>query len=295
MAFRPSSSSKRKRRLLQSSAHAEWLALLLDREAASRSRQRPDASRPDCAPLGCGTARPTIEDVDYRVARRRSTRRCSSSWPPAAGSPSSSADQLGRAASASRGSPVRWRRRLAATDIPSTTPACPACSPTSISPTATAVSRGCSASWSNPISSCSMTGGPDRLSARRSGAISWRTVEDRYGCGSTPITSQLPVAPRGTMLSASPLLPTPFSIASSTTLIASSSMAPRCASSKPSEATEPTAARTVRGRWQALQREQKEEPQTAASRLPRGSTGTSRAHRCVSREGTPRHARVPPC
>ena len=38
----------------------------------------------------------------------------------------------------------------------------------------------------------------------------------------------------------------------------------------------------------------KNEPQLQPSGRPRGSTGTSRARRCVSHAGTPQRARVPP-
>src|SRR5260370_7252826 len=49
------------------SAHAEWLALLLDREVASRSTRR-FQTRLRAARLRHSQA--SIEDVDYRVTRR---------------------------------------------------------------------------------------------------------------------------------------------------------------------------------------------------------------------------------
>ena len=64
-------------------APAEWLALLLDREAAYRGTQR-FKSRLRNAKLRHGQA--SIEDVDYRADG--STRRCSSNLSPAAGLPS---------------------------------------------------------------------------------------------------------------------------------------------------------------------------------------------------------------
>ena len=73
--------------------HAEWLALLLDREQARRNTNRVQ-TRLRAARLRHGQA--SIEDVDYRASRKldvvaepRSARTpCSSSLPPAAGSPS---------------------------------------------------------------------------------------------------------------------------------------------------------------------------------------------------------------
>src|SRR5262245_29278228 len=95
-------------------AHAEWLALLLDREAANRNTKCFQTRRP-----GCGTAKPRSR-TSTTARRAGSTKRCSSSWPLAAGSPSTAACwSPGRAASASRGYPARSRRRLAATATPS--------------------------------------------------------------------------------------------------------------------------------------------------------------------------------
>ena len=73
--------------------------------------------------------------------------------------------------------------------------------------------------------------GPDRLSAGQRRDL-MEIIEDRYGRGSTLITSQLPVATWHEVIG-EPTLGDAFSIASSTTLIASISMALRCASSKP--------------------------------------------------------------
>ena len=85
--------------------HAEWLALLLDREAANRSTQalqEPAAHAPSCA-----TARRRSR-TSTTARHAGSTRRCSSSSPPAAGSPSIAICwSPGRAASASHGSVVR--------------------------------------------------------------------------------------------------------------------------------------------------------------------------------------------
>jgi hypothetical protein len=124
-------------------SHAEWLALLLDREAAKRDTSR-FQSRLRSAKLRHSQA--AIEDVDYRAARRLDkTKLCSSSSPPAAGSPSTATcSSPASAASGSRGSVVRWHRRPAATATPCTMHACQDCSPSWSWRTATAASRGCS-------------------------------------------------------------------------------------------------------------------------------------------------------
>ena len=134
----------------------------------------PSASRPDCVPHGCGTARPRSR-TSTTARRAGSTKRCSSSWPPAAGSPSTAGCWLrARTAGASRGYPARSRRRLAATVAPSTTRACRVCSPISISRMVTAASRGCSGCWSGSISLCSTIGDPI-ASPPANDAISWRS------------------------------------------------------------------------------------------------------------------------
>lgn len=164
-------------------AHAEWLALLLDREAADRGTRRFQI-RLRAARLRHSQA--AIEDVDYRTPRRLD-KRCSNNWPPAVGSPSTAGCwSLARAAWASRGYPARWRRRLAATATPSTTRACRACSPISISLTATAASRGCSGCLSGLISLCSMIGDPT-ASQPATGAISWRS--SRIAMAAAPSSS----------------------------------------------------------------------------------------------------------
>ena len=122
--------------------------------AAARPRggepQHPALPEPAARAPGCATARRRSR-TSTTARRAGSTRRCSSSSPPAAGSPSTAiCSSPGRAASASRGSPARWRRRPAATATPCTTPACRGCSPISSSPTATAASHGCSARSPRP-------------------------------------------------------------------------------------------------------------------------------------------------
>ena len=67
-------------------AHAEWLALLLDREAADRGTRR---FHTRLRAARCAPRRRSRTSTTARPAG--STRRCSSSWPPAAGSPSTAA------------------------------------------------------------------------------------------------------------------------------------------------------------------------------------------------------------
>jgi IstB-like ATP binding protein len=152
-------------------AHAEWLAMLLDREAANRNTRR-FQTRLRAARLRHSQA--AIEDVDYRTPRRLDKalfqQLATCRW---------IAEHrgllvTGPCGGANRGYPARSRRKLAATATPSSTPACRACSLISISPTATAASRGCSGCWSRSISSCSTTGDPI-ASRPASGAISWRS------------------------------------------------------------------------------------------------------------------------
>ena len=99
-------------------------------------------------PQGCpAQARPSLASRTSTTARNAaSTRRCTRASPPAAGSPSiAPCSSPGPAASASRGSLARWRRRPAATATACITPACRACSPISSWRTAMAASPDCSA------------------------------------------------------------------------------------------------------------------------------------------------------
>ena len=153
-------------------AHAEWLALLLDREAADRNT----TTLPNPTARRTAASQPS-RDRGRRLPHAASARQSAvpAVGAPAAGSPITAIFwSPARAASANRGCPVRWRRRLAAMAIPSTTRACRACSPISISPTATVASRGCSECWSRSISSCSTIGDPI-ASPPAIGAISWRS------------------------------------------------------------------------------------------------------------------------
>ena len=140
--------------------HAEWLALLLDREVGNRNTRRFQI-RLRAARLRHSQA--AIEDVDYRTPRRLDKalfqQLATCRW---------IAEHRGLLVTGPCGVgkswlSAPWRRRLAATATRFTTRACRACSPISISPTATAALRGCSACWSGSISSSSTIG--DRIAS----------------------------------------------------------------------------------------------------------------------------------
>ena len=122
-------------------SHAEWLALLLDREAAKRDTSR-FQSRLRSAKLRHSQA--SIEDVDYRAARRLDKtmfqQLATGRWIAEHRNCSLPAN----AASGNRGSVARWRRRPAATATPCTMNAYQDCSPSWSWRTATVASRGCS-------------------------------------------------------------------------------------------------------------------------------------------------------
>lgn len=145
--------------------HAEWLALLLDREAADRGTRR-FHTRLRAARLRHSQA--TVKDVDFRTPRRLDK----AVFQQLANS-RSIAEHRGLLITGPCGV-GKSRKRPVATATPSTTPACRACSPISISPTATAVLPGCSACWSRSISSFSTTGAPI-ASRPASDATSWRS------------------------------------------------------------------------------------------------------------------------
>ena len=90
--------------------------------------------------------------------------------------------------------------------------------------------------------------------------------------------------------------PTQSSIASSTTPTASRSTARRCERSRPPTSKQHCRPWTPRAAQARRQRSWQKEPRNDHRHpaRPGGSTGTSRARRCVSREGTPRRARAPP-
>src|SRR5450631_318462 len=104
----------------------------------------------------------------------------------------------------------------------------------------------------------------------------------------------------GTTSSASRRSPTPSSIASSTTPIGWNWTGRPCANSKPPSRPKlmlDHPRRKPPGPYLRQPSQQKGIRNDRRAQLPArpgGSTGTSRARRCASREGAPRHARVPP-
>ena len=152
-------------------AHAEWLALLLDREAADRNTRR-FQTRLRTARLRHSQA--AIEDVDYRTPRRLDKalfqQLATSRWV---------ADHRNLLVTGPCGVGKSWLScalaQKACRDGYSVHYArVPRCSPILISPTATVASRACSECWSRSISSCSTIG--DLIASPRAiGAISWRS------------------------------------------------------------------------------------------------------------------------
>ena len=137
--------------------------------------------------------------------------------------------------------------------------------------------------------------GPDRLTANQRRDL-MEIVEDRYGRGSTLITSQLPVDKWHDVIGE----PT-FADAILDRIVHNAYRleldGPSMRKLKASEATDPAAA--ARDEPPAADAKPAKGAQEMNRRAqlpgrPGGSTGTSRARRCVSRGGTPRRARVPP-
>ena len=152
-------------------AHPEWLALLLDREAANRNTKR-FQSRLRAARLRHSQA--AIEDVDFRTPRRLDKalfqQLATSRW---------IAERRSLLVTGPCGVGKSWlscalAHKACRDGYPSTTPARRACSPISNSLTATVGSRGCSECWSRSISSSSMIGVPT-ASPPVSAAISWKS------------------------------------------------------------------------------------------------------------------------
>jgi hypothetical protein len=119
-------------------------------------------------------------------------------------------------------------------------------------------------------------------------------VEDRHGRGSMLITSQLAVATWHEVIG-EPTLGDAILDRIVHNAYRLELDGPSMRKIKAGEATEPGAVRRDDcSRWQGGQGEQRNEAQRQPPGRPRGSTGTSRARRCVSRGGTPQRARVPP-
>jgi hypothetical protein len=104
----------------------------------------------------------------------------------------------------------------------------------------------------------------------------------------------------GTMSSATRLSPTPSSIPSSTTPIGWNWAGRPCASSKPTNRQNPRLGHpqnkppAAQAHRPSRQKETRNDRRAQFLARPGGSTGTSRTRRCISHEGTPPRARVPP-
>ena len=209
-------------------AHAEWLALLLDREAANRNTKR-FQSRLRSARLRHGQA--SIEDVDYRTPRRLDKalfqQLATGRW---------IAEHRNLLVTGPCGVGKSWLSCALAQK------ACRdgytvhyARVPRLFADLELAHGDGRFARLFRTLVKADLLilddWGPDRLTANQRRDL-MEIVEERYGRGSTLITSQLPPTP-GTRSSASRLSPTPSSIASSTTPTGSRSTARRCARSQP--------------------------------------------------------------
>jgi len=150
-------------------AHPEWLALLLDREAANRNTKR-FQTRLRAARLRHSQA--AVEDVDFRTPRRLDKalfqQLATSRW---------IAERRSLLVTGPCGVGKSWLSCALAHKAcrdGSTTPARRACSPISNLRTATVGSPACSACWSRSISSSSMIGDPI-ASPPASAAISWKS------------------------------------------------------------------------------------------------------------------------
>jgi DNA replication protein DnaC len=271
-------------------AHAEWLALLLDREAADRGTRRFQA-RLRAARLRHSQA--AIEDVDYRTPRRLDKalfqQLATCRW---------IAEHRGLLVTGPCGIGKSWLSCA----LPQK--ACRdgytvhyARVPRLFAELDLAHGDGRFARLFRMLVKVDLLvlddWGPDRLSASQRRDL-MEIVEDRHGRGSILITSQLPVATWHEVIG-EPTLGDAILDRIDPTPTGSNSTARRCASSKPvRQPSRPRCPRRQPPSMASPPREQGNEPQTSPTDRPRGSTGTSRARRCVSRRGTPQRARVPP-
>ena len=270
-------------------AHAEWLALLLDREAADRNTRR-FQTRLRAARLRHSQA--AIEDVDYRTPRRLDKalfqQLATCRW---------IAEHRGLLVTGPCGVGKSWLSCALAQK------ACRdgytvhyARVPRLFADLDLAHGDGRFARLFRMLVKVDLLvlddWGPDRLSASQRRDL-MEIVEDRHGRGSTLITSQLPVATWHEVIG-EPTLGDAILDRIVHNAYRLELDGPSMRKLKASEATEP-AAPVPTPRPMASHKGSKEMKRRARrSGRPRGSTGTSRARRCVSRGGTPRRARVPP-
>lgn len=271
-------------------AHAEWLALLLDREAANRNTRR-FQTRLRAARLRHSQA--AIEDVDYRTPRRLDKalfqQLATCRW---------IAEHRGLLVTGPCGVGKSWLSCALAQK------ACRdgytvhyARVPRLFADLDLAHGDGRFARLFRMLVKVDLLvlddWGPDRLSASQRRDL-MEIVEDRHGRGSTLITSQLPVASWHDVIG-EPTLGDAILDRIVHNAYRLELDGPQCASLKPPK--ESSRRRSPRRPLQPMAsrpREQRNETQARHPGRPRGSTGTSRARRCVSRGGTPQRARVPP-
>ena len=275
----------------RSLAHAEWLALLLDRETANRNTRR-FQTRLRAARLRHSQA--AIEDVDYRTPRRLDKalfqQLATCRW---------IAEHRGLLVTGPCGVGKSWLSCALAQK------ACRdgytvhyARVPRLFADLDLAHGDGRFARLFRTLVKVDLLilddWGPDRLSANQRRDL-MEIVEDRHGRGSILITSQLPVQP-GMKLSANPPSATRSWIVLSTTPTGSSSTARRCARSR--LARQSSRRHSPRYQLQPMTNRPGEPRNDAQIRRPgRPSGSTGRLPRAPLRQpcGTPQRARFPPC
>ena len=269
--------------------------------AAARPRgrqpQHHGASRPGCAPPGCVTAKPSIEDVDYRTPRRLDK---------------ALFQQLAT---------CRWiaeHRNLLVTGPCGVGKSWLSCAlaqkacrdgytvhyarvPRLFADLDLAHGDGRFARLFRTLVKVDLLilddWGPDRLSASQRRDL-MEIVEDRYGRGSTLITSQLPVDNlarghrRADLRRRHPRSHRPQRLPARTRRAVDAQDQSRPRRSRRRRATP---AATARSRYQAGQGSKEMSAQRQPPARPRGSTGTSRARRCVASWGHSASRAGPSC
>ncbi len=254
-------------------AHAEWLALLLDREVADRGTRR-FQTRLRAARLRHSQA--TVEDVDYRALRRLDKalfqQLATCRW---------IAEHRGLLITGPCGVGKSWLSCALAQK------ACRdgytvhyARVPRLFADLDLAHGDGRFARLFRMLVKVDLLvlddWGPDRLSASQRRDL-MEIVEDRHGRGSTLITSQLPVASWHDVIG-EPTLGDAILDRIVHNAYRLELDGPSMRKLKASEASEPPSA----ARPMASRKGQRNEAQSPRSGRPRGSTGTSRAHRCAA-------------
>jgi len=270
--------------------HAEWLALLLDREAASRNTRR-FQTRLRAARLRHSQA--VIEDVDYRTPRRIDKalfqQLATCRW---------IAEHRGLLISGPCGVGKSWLSCALAQK------ACRdgytvhyARVPRLFADLDLAHGDGRFARLFRMLVKVDLLvlddWGPDRLSAAQRRDL-MEIVEDRHGRGSILITSQLPVATWHEVIG-EPTLGDAILDRIVHNAYRLELNGPSMRKIKVAEGIEtPTQPATPPQPMANRRREPRNDAQIRHPGRPRGSTGTSRARCCVSCGGTPQRARVPP-